>query len=159
MASSAEEQQKNKEVIYQFFEAFDRQDIERMGQLVSSSNNYSFHFPGMQPMDWSEHKQLIGAIIRAFPDFHHNLQDMVAEGDKVAVRFTITGTHQGEFQGVAPTGKQVSFSGMDFLTVIDGKITEERLVVDMMEWMQQIGAIPTIPPPAGGGGGSSTAHS
>lgn len=49
----------------------------------------------------------------------------MAEGDKVAVRFTITGTHQGEFQRIAPTGKQVYFGGMDLLTVVDGKITEE----------------------------------
>ncbi len=150
MASSQEQQQqKNKEVVYQFFEAFDRQDTERMGQLVSSTN-YFFHFIGMPPMDWNAHKQLIHAIVRAFPDFHHKLDDMVAEGDKVAVRFTITGTHQGEFQRIESTGKQVYFGGMDLLTVVDGKITEEWVVVDMMGWMQQIGAIPTTLRPATG---------
>lgn len=107
-------------------------------------------------MDWNGHKQLIGAIIRAFPDFHHNLEDMVAEADRVVVRFTITATHKGEFQDLTPTGQQVSFGGIDFLTMVDGKITEERLVVDMMGWMQQLGAIPTTPSHAGS---SSTAHS
>jgi predicted ester cyclase len=66
----------------------------------------------------------------------------VAEDDKVAVRFDVTATHKGEFQGIPPTGKEVSFSGMAFLTVIDGKISEEWATADMMGLMQQIGAIP-----------------
>ena len=145
MASSTEEQeQKNKDVAYQFFEAYNRQDIERMGQLVSSSN-YSFHLPGMPSMDWNGHKQLLSALINAFPDFHHKLEDVVAEGNKVAVRFTITGTHRGEFQGIPPTGKRVSIGGTDFLTIVDGKITEERVFVDMIGWLQQLGAIPATP--------------
>ena len=96
-------------------------------------------------MDWNGHKQLLAALINAFPDFHHKLEDVVVEGNKVAVRFTITCTHRGEFQGIPPTGKQVSIGGMDFLTIVDGKITEEWVSVDMMGWMQQLGAIPATP--------------
>jgi predicted ester cyclase len=94
MASA--EEQKNKLVVGQYFEALDRQDTERMGQLVSSTN-YSFHFPGMPSMDWNIHKQFFAAFASAFPDFHHNIVDMVAEGDKVTVRINVTGTHKGEF--------------------------------------------------------------
>jgi predicted ester cyclase len=67
---------------------------------------------------------------------------MVAEGDKVAVSINVTGTYKGEFQGIPATGKQVSFTAMDILTTIDGKITEEWATADMMGLMQQIGAIP-----------------
>jgi ketosteroid isomerase-like protein len=70
---SAEEQ--NKQLVRQFFEAFDRQDTERIGQLISSSN-YSLHIPGMPPMDWNGHKQFIIAITNAFPDVHHDIVDM-----------------------------------------------------------------------------------
>jgi steroid delta-isomerase-like uncharacterized protein len=137
---SSEEQ--NKQVARQFFEAFDRHDTERIGQLVSSTN-YSFNFSGMPPMDWNGHKQFIIAVTNAFPDVHHDIVDMVAEGeDKVAIRFDVTGTHKGEFQGIPPTGKKVSFSGMDFFTIINGKITEIWVSVDMMGLMQQVGAIP-----------------
>lgn len=66
----------------------------------------------------------------------------MAEGDKVAVRLTAVGTHKGELQGIPPTGKQVSFISMDFLTIIDGKVTEEWSTADIMGLMQQIGAIP-----------------
>ena len=146
MASSSIEEQKNKDVAYQLFEAHNRQDTEKMGQLVSSSNNnYSFHLLGMPPMDWNGHKQLLADLFNAFPDFYHKLEDVVAEGDRVAVRFTITATHRGEFQGIPPTGKQISIGGTDFLTIVGGKITEEWVSVDMMGWMQQLGVIPTTP--------------
>jgi predicted ester cyclase len=67
---------------------------------------------------------------------------MVAEGDKVAVRFNITATHKGDFQGIPLTGKQVPFDGNDFLTIIECKIAEDWLSVDRMRLMRQIGAIP-----------------
>jgi steroid delta-isomerase-like uncharacterized protein len=137
---TAEEQ--NKQIVRQYFEVSNGHDIERMGQLVSRTN-HSFHFPGMAPMDWNGHKQLFTAFVSAFPDLHRNIEDMVAEGeDKVAVRFNVTGTHKGELQGIPATGKEVSFSGMDFLTIIDGKVSEEWITVDMMGLMQQIGAVP-----------------
>jgi steroid delta-isomerase-like uncharacterized protein len=142
MRSAAEEQ--NKQLVRQFFEALNRQDIERIRQLVSSTN-YSFHFPGMPPMDWKGDKQFIAAINNAFPDLRNNIVDIVAEGDKVTVRFNVTATHKGEFQGIPPTGKEVSFSGMAFLTIIHGKVSEEWATADMMRLMQQIGAIPTTP--------------
>jgi steroid delta-isomerase-like uncharacterized protein len=142
MGSSSAQEQKNKQVVRQFFEAFDRHDTERMDQLVSSTN-YSFHFLGMPPMDWNGHKQFIVTVTNAFPDVHHDIVDMVAEGeDKVAIRVINTGTHKGEFQGIPPTDKKVSFGGMQFLAIINGKITEIWGSEDMMGLMQQIGAIP-----------------
>jgi steroid delta-isomerase-like uncharacterized protein len=155
MASSPQEQ-KNKQVVRQFFEAADRHDIERMGQLVSSTN-YLFHFPGMPPMDWNTHKQFFTGFITSFPDLRHEIVEMATEGDKVAVRFNVTGTHKGDLQGIPPSGKKVSFGAMDFITLIDGKIVEDWLSVDIMGLMQQIGAIPSAPPSAASG--SSSAHS
>jgi steroid delta-isomerase-like uncharacterized protein len=144
---STEEQ--NKQLVGRFFDFYNAHDIQSIGHLISSSN-YSFHFPGMPPMDWSAHKQFIAGTIIAFPDFHHNVTEAVAERDKVAVRFNITGTHKGELQGIPPTGKQVSFEGSEFFTIIDGKISEEWVIVDMIGLLQQVGAIPA---------GSSTARS
>jgi steroid delta-isomerase-like uncharacterized protein len=139
--ASAQEQETNKQVVRQLFEATDRKDTERMGQLVSTIN-YLFHFPGMPSMDWNTTKQFSTAFTSSFPDLRHEIVDMVAEGDKVAVRLNVTGTHKGELQGIPPTGKKVSFSAMDFITLIDGKVSEEWLTADIMGLMQQIGAIP-----------------
>jgi predicted SnoaL-like aldol condensation-catalyzing enzyme len=84
MPSGAQEQ--NKEVVRQCIEAWDRHDTERMEQLISSSN-YSFHSPEMSsPINWNATKQFLTAFWSAFPDVSHKIEDMVAEGDKVAVR-------------------------------------------------------------------------
>jgi steroid delta-isomerase-like uncharacterized protein len=140
--TSLSKQEQNKQLVRQFFEASDRQDAEMMDQLVSSTN-YSLHFSGMPPMDWNTNKeQFLAPFNKAFPDLRRNIVDMVAEGDKVAVSINVTGTYKGEFQGIPATGKQVSFTAMDILTIIDGKITEEWATADMMGLMQQIGAIP-----------------
>jgi steroid delta-isomerase-like uncharacterized protein len=142
MTSSLSKQEQNKQLVRQFFEASDRQDAEMMDQLVSSTN-YSLHFSGMPPMNWNTNKeQFLAPFNKAFPDLRRNIVDMVAEGDKVAVSINVTGTYKGEFQGIPATGKQVSFTAMDILTITDGKITEEWATADMMGLMQQIGAIP-----------------
>ncbi len=144
MASSAEEQQeqKNKDIVHQFFEAFDRHDIEKMEQLVSSTN-YSLHFPTMPLLDWNGHKQVIDTILKALPDIHHDFELMIAEGDKVATRMRITATHKGELQGIPPTGKKVSISASDFVTIINGKLVEHWVDTDQLGLMQQIGVIPS----------------
>lgn len=68
----------------------------------------------------------------------------MAEGDKVALRFNITGNHKGQFQDIPATGKKISVGCMNFLTIIDAKIIEEWSNSDMMGLMQQIGAIPVL---------------
>jgi steroid delta-isomerase-like uncharacterized protein len=141
-SSSSKQEETNKRIVSQFFELLGRYDTERMEQLLVSSTQYSFHPSGMPHMDWNGHKQLLATITRAFPDLHHNIKDMVAEGDKVAVRLTVTGTHKREFQGIPPSGKKLSLDEMAFLTIIDGRITEGWITSDTMSFMEQIGAKP-----------------
>ena len=144
MASSSSKQEEiNKQVVRQFFELLGRHDTERMEQLLISSTQYSFHPSGMPHMDWNGHKRLLAAFTRAFPDLRHDVKDMVAEGDKVAVRLNVTGTHKGEFRGIQPSGRKLSLDEMAFLTIIDGRITEGWITSDTMSFMEQIGAIPT----------------
>jgi predicted ester cyclase len=90
----AEEQ--NKQVVRQYIEAFNRQDTERLGQLVSSTNQ-SFEFSGMHTsMDWNRTQQFFAIFWTAFPDLSAKIEDIVAEGDKVAIRVLNTGTHKGD---------------------------------------------------------------
>jgi steroid delta-isomerase-like uncharacterized protein len=141
-SSNTPQQEQNKHLVRQFFEALDKHETERIDQLVSDTN-YSLHFSGMPPLDWDANKrEFLDPFDKAFPDLTRNIVDIVAEGDKVAVSVNITGTYKGEFQGIPATGKQVSFTAMDILTIIEGKITEEWATADMMGLMQQIGAIP-----------------
>ena len=87
-------------------------------------------------------KQLPAIFRSAFPDFKVTIDDVIAEGDKVAVRSTWSGTHKGEFMGIAPTGKSVSFGVFDIIRIAGGKFVEHWGQMDNMGMMQQLGVIP-----------------
>ena len=87
--------------------------------------------------------QLTAMLHSAFPDFKATIDDIIAEGDKVVIRQTWSGTHKGEFMGVPPTGKSVSFGVLDIIRVAGGKFVEHWGQMDSMGMMQQLGAIPT----------------
>jgi len=79
----------------------------------------------------------------ALPDFHFTIDDMVAEGDKVAVRFTLTGTHKGEIMGIPPTNKKLTMWGIIIYRVVGGKFVEGWERADTLGLMQQLGVVPT----------------
>ena len=83
-------------------------------------------------------KQFGRKLYASFPDWQVTINDMVAEGDKIVVYWTGRGTHQGEWQGVAPTGRYISVSGMDIEYLSGGRIVNEEGIVDMMEMMGQL---------------------
>ena len=78
----------------------------------------------------------------AFPDWRSTPEELITEGDKVAERWTGRGTHLGEFQGIAPTGRQVEVPGVVFYRLADGKIAEFRGQFDQFRMMQQLGSGP-----------------
>lgn len=78
----------------------------------------------------------------AFPDLHLDVQDVIAEGDRVAIRYTLQGSHEGDLMGLPPSGNRVSSDGMVFARVQGGKIVERWGVQDMLTMLQQIGAVP-----------------
>ncbi len=89
-------------------------------------------------------RQFIDEFHQAFPDFHSTIDDQIAEGDKVATRWTMRGTHQGEFRGIAPTGKQITVTGIGIFRFSDeGKVVESWDNFDQLGMMQQLGAIPS----------------
>jgi steroid delta-isomerase-like uncharacterized protein len=100
-------------------------------------------FPGMPPLDAAGHLQYSEAMVVAFPDIDRTVEDLVAEGDKVVARWTARGTHTGDFQGLPPTGKVATSSGITIFRIADGKIVEEWSESDMLGLLQQIGAIPS----------------
>ncbi|PLS83829.1 MAG: ester cyclase [Actinobacteria bacterium] len=89
------------------------------------------------------YKQSVGAIRDAFPDLHLTLEDILGEGDRVAFRYTMRGTHQGPFMGIPPTGNPFSVTGMIFARVAEGKAAERWANLDTLGLMQQLGAIPS----------------
>ena len=87
-------------------------------------------------------RQFSGSFAEAFPDLRLTVRDIAAEGDTVAARVDFRGTHRGEFQGIPPTGKEVAFSSMEFNRVVEGKVEEHWVELDLLGLMQQLGAIP-----------------
>ena len=87
-------------------------------------------------------KELFGRLHRAFPDLHITIEDLIAEGDKVVARDTVTGTHQGEYMGLPPTGKPITYDEIFICRFADGRIAETWGVVDVLSQLRQLGALP-----------------
>ena len=87
-------------------------------------------------------KQVTAMFRQAFPDSYFTVEDMVAEGDKVATRKTFHGTHEGEFMGIPPSGRSVRMGLIDIVRITDGRVVEHWSVGDNLGMMQQLGVIP-----------------
>lgn len=102
---------------------------------------YRLHFPGMPaPLDGDGHKALVMQFRAAFPDWTETVEDVVAEGDRVVIRVTGQGTHEGEFQGMAPTGRRVSASGVGIARMAGGRIAEAWAAYDALGLLGQLGS-------------------
>jgi steroid delta-isomerase-like uncharacterized protein len=88
-------------------------------------------------------KELVKLFRTAFPDLHFDIEDQIAEGNKVVTRMNVHGTHQGDFQGMPPTGKRITFSAISIWELADGKLLQERVNWDALGAMQQLGGIPS----------------
>jgi steroid delta-isomerase-like uncharacterized protein len=91
-------------------------------------------------------RQSMNRHLTAFPDLHVMIAEIIAEGDKVVIWYTVQGTHKGEFDGVPPTGKQVDWFGADLFRIAGGKIVEARFVDDSLGRLRQLGATVSPPP-------------
>ena len=87
-------------------------------------------------------KEVFARLHRAFPDLHVAVEDVIAEGDKVVGRNTVTGTHRGDYMGIPPTGKSITYNEIFIGRFAGGRIAETWGVVDVLSQMRQLGAIP-----------------
>jgi steroid delta-isomerase-like uncharacterized protein len=139
-ASQSEEE--NKAVVRQFIDQVANQGkVDQFYEFLSPE--YLDHTGAAGQAPGIENSLRAAAMLRtAFPPWHTEIEDMIAEGDKVMFRGTSSGTHRGEFMGVAPTGKRVSISGVHIMRLSGGKIVEHWAYSDMMGFMRQLGLMP-----------------
>jgi predicted ester cyclase len=136
---SAEE---NKALVERFVEEFwNEGNLSTADELMAPDAR--IHLPTGDVVDVDGLKGFAGAFRGSFPDWHSTFEELVAEGDRVAERWTGRGTHRGELQGIAPTGKRVEVPGSVFYRIVEGKIVEFRGQLDMMGMMQQLGVMPS----------------
>jgi steroid delta-isomerase-like uncharacterized protein len=136
-------EEQNKAIIGRMTEVFYNQgNVELAEQFFADT--YMHHDPASPQV---RDRAGLQAALRAFrigcPDLHITTDDLVAEGDRVAKRWTYHATHTGDLSGLPPTGRRITMSGLEMFRLADGKIVESWLGYDNFSLMQQLGLIPT----------------
>jgi steroid delta-isomerase-like uncharacterized protein len=131
-------EESNKRSITSFFEeVYNQGNVALLDELLAP--DFVSHDTGNPTHDREGVKQIVGAIRAAFPDVRFTANDIVADGDKVAARFTMRGTQRGEFMGIAATNKDVTVTGIDIVRFSDGRAVEHWHEWSGLELMQQLG--------------------
>lgn len=104
---------------------------------------YRLHFPGLpEPLDAAGHLRMLSTFLSGFSDWQETVEDVIAEDDRVAVRMTGRGTHDGDFQGIPATGRAVLVEGVGIGRVAGQQIVEAWAAYDALGMLQQLGAVP-----------------
>jgi steroid delta-isomerase-like uncharacterized protein len=130
----------NKAVVRNYFAALDEQRLEVAADMLALE--YRLHLDGNPEMSREAALGLLGAFLTALPDIRHEIKDQLAEGDRVATRIVVTGTHQAELMGIPATGKTIVISSTNIHRIDHGKIVEQWANSDALGMLQQLGAIP-----------------
>ena len=133
---------RNIAVIARFLE-----EVINQGRLEQADELVAVDFVELDPLPGQRQgreglKEVIGMLRAAFPDMNWVVDETVASGDKVVTRFTWTGTHRGTFLGVPATGRSVSVKGVVIDRLVEGRMTDSRILMDNLSLMQQLGVVP-----------------
>jgi len=137
--AKAEVEEQNKELVKRFWEEFNKGNAEIFQELFSP--DYAYYAPSNSPtpMSREEIMEFMKTFFEAFPESIWSIEDLIAAGDKVIVRFIYRGTHEGEFLGIPATGNKVEMGGIIITRIENGKVVEEREDFDMLGMMMAIG--------------------
>ena len=133
---------RNKEAVLRFMRLMDStpSDLDALDEVLASDLRLQL---GAAHLDRNQTKDFIRAVYAAFPDYTHTPEEILAVGDRVVLRTTNRATHSGDFQGIAPTGRRISFGQIAIYRMVDGKISEIWDEADLLGLMQQLGATVT----------------
>ena len=135
--------EQNKAVFRQMVEEiFNKGNISLFDEIVAPDFIEHEELPPGIPEGREGAKVLFTQLRSAFPDFNAEIEDLIADGDRVVVRMRWTGTHQGDFMGIPATGKSISIEVIDIVRIADGKFVEHWGIMDNMGMMQQLGVVP-----------------
>ena len=130
-----------KSLNHRWIQAFNDRDWQT--ESAVRSENFRAYLSGIpEPLDNAAWSGFMIAFTTGFPDSRISIEACIAEGDTVVTRWTLTGTHQGMFQGIPPTGRPVRFNGIEFNRVLKGRLVEHWSMFDNLALLQQIGAMP-----------------
>ena len=142
---STAEVARNKEAFRRFQDAVNSCDAEiiakSIDELVEPDATIRTPLPG-DATGAELLKQVWTVLLRGFPDLHLNVEDLIGEDDKVVARIVVTGTHLGEYMGLAPTGKSIAYDEIFIFRFADGRVVETWGVVDVLSQLRQLGVAP-----------------
>jgi steroid delta-isomerase-like uncharacterized protein len=138
----------NKSLVRRLYEeVWNMRNLEVARELISPSH-------GVQVMDAADsgigpeaYARIVTEFVRGFPDLKFTVLDIIAENDKVVALWNISGTHQGEFRGIAATGKKMSVDGITISQLANGKIMDSYVSWDMWGMILQLGVVPPLGQP------------
>ena len=136
------ELQANKAIVHRFIEEVQNNGDWDAYDELNAPDFVNLSAPPGVPADREGGKVFLQALAAAYPDLHITIDDMVAEGDTVVTKKTMTGTSTGEFAGMPATGKPVTLQYVDFMRIRDGRIVEHWNCFDQLSWLQQLGLAP-----------------
>jgi len=130
-----------------FDEVWNQRKLELIDQLVATNSVlHDPSVPGGKVVGSQGYRQFVEIYLTAFPDVHFTINDQFADGDKVATRWTGTGTHKGTLMGIAPTGKRSTVTGITIDRYENGKAVESWTNYDTLGMFQQLGVVPMLTP-------------
>ena len=143
---SEENTEENKALARQSWEVVTEESLDTLEDALAEvyADDFILHEAGEDIVGIEGLTQFVSIMRSALPDLRITLEDDMAEGDKVVTRWIGQGTHQGELMGIAPTGNQVTITGITIHRIDDAKIVEEWSNWDALGLMQQIGAVPSL---------------
>ncbi len=131
--------EENRAIVRRLSQEFNRRNLAVLDELVAPDIVFYSHPSQLRGLD--NLKQYLKMLVKGFPDYHDTIEDIVAEGDKVCVLATHTGTHTGEYRGLAPTGKKFTEAYVHIYRIVNGKIAECWRVSDELDFLQQLGVV------------------
>ena len=138
--------EENKTFMRHFYEeVFNKRNLAAIDDFVAPTFvNHSASQLGMIGGDIEHVKQFVSMVMQSFPDLHYTVEDLIAEGDQVVARLTISGSQQGAFMGIPATGKHATFSDIEIFRITGGRAVECWVQADFLGLLQQLGVIPPM---------------
>ena len=135
--------QEQEDAVRRWIAAWNAQDLDRAGQLLSPDFvRHDANLP--EVVGPAAQRDFLRGVFSAFPDIHVQVQQLITQGDTIAARLVIQGTHRAEFLGVPSTGRRITMESVDIFRLQDEKIAEQWVLMNALGLMQQLGAIPSV---------------
>ena len=127
-------------IVRQLMERLDQRDLDSVLSYCTADARF-YGFAPVQ-LDRAGYKEMMSALLAAYPDAHFPVDELIVEGEKAVVRHSMRGTHRGTFQGIPPTGKAVTVSAIVQFRLVGNKVAETWLNADFLGMLQQLGVVP-----------------